>query len=267
VPLPHQRFSDRFGGRPIPDPVRPDEVPDSAKVGLNHLVSELRDNALPSLTKMWIAAHEELRRIAPADGVSIVMFRSLILEAQWWEFYEVCEALVRVAKDQTQVVNRIEALFAAENLAYAMTDAGIVWRYSAPAKQTIKETEHLLVAAPDLAAPARQWRKAQAHLSKRPPDYENCVKDAVGALEGVARILTGKTGQTLTKILPDLARTVGMHKTLETAIDKLYAYRGDEQGVVHGATHTELANLAAEAEMILSWTAAAIIYFAKKKGR
>ena len=58
----------------------------------------------------------------------------------------------------------------------------------------------------ELVAPARQWRKAQEHLSKRPPDHENCVKDAVGALEGVARILTGKTGQTLSKILPDLAR-------------------------------------------------------------
>jgi hypothetical protein len=267
VPLPHQRFSDRFGGRPLPDPVKPDEVPDSAKVGLNQLISELRDIALPSLTKMWIAAHEELRRIAPEDKVSIGMFRSLILEAPWWEFYEVCEALVRVAKDQSEVVSRIEALFAAENLAYAMTDAGIVWRYSTPAKQTIEQAERLLVEDPELVAAARQWRKAQEHLSKRPPDYENCVKDAIGSLEGVARILTGKTGQTLSRILPDLARRVGMHKTLETAIDKLYAYRGDEEGVAHGATSTELANLAAEAEMILSWTAGAIVYFTKKNGR
>jgi hypothetical protein len=120
---------------------------------------------------------------------------------------------------------------------------------------------------PELVAAARQWRKAQEHLSKRPPDYENCVKDAIGSLEGVARILTGKTGQTLSRILPDLARRVGMHKTLETAIDKLYAYRGDEEGVAHGATSTELANLAAEAEMILSWTAGAIVYFTKKNGR
>lgn len=267
MPLPHQRFSDRFGGRPTPEPVKPDEVTDSAKVGLNQLVSELRDNALPSLTKMWIATNEELRRIAPEGGVSIGMFRSLILEAQWWEFYEVCEALVKVAKDQSEVITRIEALFAAENLAYAMTDTGITWRYSSPAKETVEEAERLLVETPELVAPARQWRKAQEHLSKRPPDHENCVKDAVGALEGVARILTGKTGQTLSKILPGLAGRVGMHKTLETAIDKLYAYRGDEQGVAHGATNTELANLAAEAEMVLYWTAGAIVYFAKKRGR
>jgi hypothetical protein len=74
---------------------------------------------------MWIATNEELRRIPPEGGVSIGMFRSLILEAQWWEFYEVCEALVKVAKDQSEVITRIEALFAAENLAYAMTDTGI----------------------------------------------------------------------------------------------------------------------------------------------
>lgn len=267
MPLPQQRFSDRFGGRPATEPVKPDEVPDSARVGLNQLVSQLRDNALPSLTKMWIAANEELRKVAPEGGISIGMFRSLIHEAQWWEYYEICEALVRVATNQSEVANRIEALFAAENLAYAMTENGIIWRYSNPAKETVDEAERLLVDDPKLAAPARQWRKAQEHLSKRPPDHENCVKDAVGALEGVARILTGKTGQTLSRILPELAARAGMHKTLEIAIDKLYAYRGDEHGVAHGATNTELANLAAEAEMVLYWAGGAIVYFAKKKKR
>jgi len=263
MPIPNQRFSDRFGGRPKPEPVKPDELPDSAKIGLVQLIGELRDKALPSLTKMMIAVNNELRR-RPPERAEFPMLRDLVLEAQWWEFYEICEALVKAAQDQTQVVNRIEALFADESLAYAMTENGITWRYSSPAKEEVEAAERLLVEAPEFAATARQWRKAQEHLSKRPPDHENCVKDAVGALEGVARILTGKTGQTLSKILPDLAKTVGMHKTLETAIDKLYAYRGDEQGVAHGATNTELSNLAAEAEMVLYWTAGAIVYFAKK---
>jgi hypothetical protein len=264
MPLPAQRFSGRFQVRPLPQPVKPDEVTDSAKVGLNRLVSELRDNALPSLTRMWKAVNDELGRIAPG-GLHEGMFRSLVLEAKWYEFYEICEALAKVAKNPSEVVGRIEALLAAENLAYAMTENGITWRYSNPAKAKIEEAERLLVQSPELAAPARQWRKAQEHLSKRPPDHENCVKDAIGALEGVARILTGRKGEPLSVILPDLARSARMHKTLETAIGKLYAYRGDEQGVAHGATNAEPSNLAAEAEMVLHWTAGTIVYFSKKE--
>jgi hypothetical protein len=265
VPFPNQRFSDRFHVRPKPEPVSPDQVPDSAKVGLIQLVTELRDSALPSLTKMWTAINEEIRKIPPEGGVAIGMLRTLILEGRWWEFYEICEALVKVAKDEVQVVARIEALFATESLAYAMTKDGITWRYAAPAREAVEEAGRLLVEVPELRAPAQQWRKAQQHLSKRPPDHENCVKDAVGALEGVARILTGKKAATLSMILPDLAKKVGMHKALEKAIDKLYAYRGDEEGVAHGATSVESANLAAEAEMVLHWTAGAIVYFAKKR--
>ena len=75
VPLPHLRFSERFGGRPTPEPVKPDEVTDSAKVGLSQLVSELRDNALPSLTKMWIASQRGNPQNPCRSGVSIGMFR------------------------------------------------------------------------------------------------------------------------------------------------------------------------------------------------
>jgi hypothetical protein len=54
-----------------------------------------------------------------------------------------------------------------------------------------------------------------------------------------------------------------MHPVLAGMVDKLYAYRGDEQAVAHGATQ-EPKDLLAEAEFVLHVSAAVITYLAKK---
>ena len=61
------------------------------------------------------------------------------------------------------------------------------------------------------------------------------------------------------------ARQIDMHPILGQMVGKLYAYRGDEQAVAHGATR-DLQDLTAEAELILHLSAALIIYFLKKHG-
>jgi hypothetical protein len=95
------------------------------------------------------------------------------------------------------------------------------------------------------------------------PDSENCIKDAVGAVEGVGRILSGRGKETLSKIITPFAKEVGIHPTLASIVDKLYAYRGDEQAVAHGAIR-ELVATPVDAELVLSLSAALIVYFAKK---
>ncbi len=230
-------------------------------------MGELRRGPLGSLTAFWRESLEAMgERPPPAGVVSFEMVRQFVYNEPWWKFYRLTEALVMVAVDKPAVIRRIDELFTRENLPYAMTPTGIDWRYSAPARQAIDEAERLLNATPELRGPAQQWQKAQGHLSKLPPDPENCVKDAIGALEGVARIISGRERDILSKILPELAPSMGMSALLKSAVDKLYAYRGDEQGVAHGLTGQSV-DLAAEAEMVLHWTAATITYFVRKKSR
>jgi hypothetical protein len=114
-----------------------------------------------------------------------------------------------------------------------------------------------------LRGPAQQWEKAVAHLSARPPDSENCIKDAIGAVEGAARILSRREEETLSKIILPFAKEIDIHPTLAVMIDKLYAYRGDEQAVARGATKT-LKATPADAELVLHISASVIVYFTKK---
>jgi hypothetical protein len=127
----------------------------------------------------------------------------------------------------------------------------------------MEQAASLLVTEERFRGPAEQWEKARTHLNKRPPDAENCVKDAIGALEGTARIITGQKSKTLGDLTRPIADQLGFHPTLGGAMSKLYGFRGDEPGIGHGATEPSR-GLIEEAEMVLHWSAAAIAFLVKK---
>ncbi|TGM60593.1 hypothetical protein EHQ94_08610 [Leptospira meyeri] len=93
-------------------------------------------------------------------------------------------------------------------------------------------------------------------------DYTNTVKESFCALEALLHIQTGinsssNFNEALRKITGnELGK---MPKIIALAIEKLYAYRGDAQGVAHAAP-TGSKILSNEAELILSLIAATITY-------
>ena len=199
--IPSEPFSTRFGARPpIPRP-EPNTVPDSVRVKLIPLIDELRTAELPGATSLGPALCEVIGRLPPRPSGDMQMIRWLFREVEWWEVYDLCEALVRLARKPEVVAERIEALFAEENLPDAMTQNGIEWRFSAPAQSVIKEAENALLVDEELRGPAEQWQKARSHLAAMPPDSENCIKDAIGALEGAACILSGQEGEMLSSLI------------------------------------------------------------------
>lgn len=146
-----------------------------------------------------------------------------------------------------------------------MTSSGIQWRLGVPATASVEEARTAL-SAPGSEGPAQQWEKARGHLAKRPPDCENSIKDAVGALEGAARILARRPSDTLGQVIKAFGPQLGVHPALTLAIGNLYGYRGDEQAVAHGATQARK-DLLPEAELVLHWSAAAIVYLIAKQQR
>ena len=79
----------------------------------------------------------------------------------------------------------------------------------------------------------------------------------------MARILGNKPSGTLGQIIKPLAAQLGMHAALANAVSNIYGYRGDEQAIAHGAT-SALSDIIAEAELVLHWCAATMVYMVKK---
>jgi AbiJ N-terminal domain 4 len=84
-------------------------------------------------------------------------------------------------------------------------------------------------------AGAHTHLKSALHLlGKRPvPDYRNAVKEAISAVESVAKRLSQNESQGLASALDELAKQVPIHGALKSAFVKLYGYTSDTDGVRH----------------------------------
>jgi hypothetical protein len=148
---------------------------EAVRVKIIPVIDGLRGSNLSGAYSLGPALYEAIGRIAPAPTGDMPMIRTLFREAEWWEVNDLCEAFVRQSRFPEATVTAIEALFAAENLPYAMTEDGIVWRFSAPASEVLRHCDCSSTTR-RFARPPQQWQKALAHLSERPPDTENCIK-------------------------------------------------------------------------------------------
>ena len=130
----------------------------------------------------------------------------------------------------------------------------------------IKEVR-ILLKEPEFKGADIQFEKAIKAINARPnPDVENCIKDAVGAIESVGRIIVGNEKALLDDIIKDMTRKGVIPKPLDQAIQKIYAYRGDQPGVAHGLVGISEVTID-EAEFVLAMSAATIIYLVKKRGK
>ena len=79
------------------------------------------------------------------------------------------------------------------------------------------------------------FKKALSFLSDREkPDYKNCIKESISAVESICQIIIGKDSATLGKALKVLeGKGVVLHSALKNAFSSLYGYTSDEGGIRH----------------------------------
>jgi hypothetical protein len=196
---------------------------------------------------------------------------TLIKTCEWWRFYDICELFLRFVNSRYSETAFSELQ---EKLNKILTDDGMRWEFRngivVPRRENaiardIDQAQRLLNRS-GFEGPNAQFAKAINHMSARPkPDTENCIKDAIGAVEGVAILLVDERNGTLSKLLKSERAKENIHPTIIGALDKIYAYRGDEDGVAHAMIDPEGAGRQ-EAEWILGISASTIIYLASVFG-
>lgn len=195
------------------------EFPETARVGLLHLLMELLEK---QFIAGWIPLARELRRIArlsPVDydnskASSIQQAKrdaeAALIDLAWDKVYDFCERLhhhlsqevgyynhnydgyevtTSKAEVQTYVEDELQRLFTEEELAFEFAE-GLVRRRGR--KHTVDQTTRaqVVLGDPRLANARRHYDKAmQFFRSPSKPDYENCVKEAVCAVEAAGKVL------------------------------------------------------------------------------
>jgi hypothetical protein len=194
---------------------------------------------------------------------------ALLAKLQWDRFCEAVEQIyehIPKAATKRSLQKGLNTVFARNGFGYEMRNGQLERIGALTHDEAVAEARSILRDS-DLKGPAEQFRKAQSFYHARPtPDCANAVKEAIGAVEGLARILVGDPSILLSKVPTLLSRTKGTHPALADLIVKLYGYRGDADGAAHGATGVRPVPLE-EAEFVLGISASCIVYLARLYGR
>lgn len=88
-------------------------------------------------------------------------------------------------------------------------------------------------------ATGRAWAKAQ-HLLTSGHDYANAIKEAVGAVEALARIVVAKPVATLGEAIKELRAADRIEAPLLKGVEELWGWTSGEPGVRHAALEEPL---------------------------
>lgn len=215
--------------------------------------------------KPWI--YRVLDREAPRNpmgGPWAFYIPRVMEDAQWWQFYDILELLLRLIDNS---YGRETGLSFHADVNGILQKEGVPWRVNAnkvtrdrpaPIQQQISAANALL-SNPRYAQVDEQFRKAIDFLDRRPnPDLPNAVKDAVGAIEGLARIISNSSSGNLNALINDQPIRDRIHPALRQSIEKLYAYRGDVGGAAHSNVSAhEVSD--EDAEFVIGMTASTLI--------
>lgn len=268
-------FSKRYRLRPTPEGLMYEDVSERARVGLYHIVEQFfyreHQNAYYDLyKKICVALRIPRDRSVDNDYHASKTLEMLVMNCEWWQFYDICEVMWQILEypwgNKDELSEQVNTLFKEERLGFEIRDGKVEKVGSGFIDAKIGEARYLLK-EPEFKGADEQFEKAIKHLNVRPnPDVENCIKDAVAAIESVGRIIVNDEKALLDDIIKDMTRKGIIPKPLDQSIQKIYAYRGDQPGVAHGLVGASKVTFD-EAEFVLAMSAAIIIYLVKKRSK
>lgn len=193
--------------------------------------------------------------------------QDLVYGCDWYKGYDVIEAIHAAMlrhdrdchrADASRFAAQLNSYFLEEGIGWQLVDGQILSRGTEAFESVVANAEEALAKSGRPTA-AGHVHEALQDLSRRPkPDLGGAVYHSMGALEAVARDLSGDAKATLGEVLK---RHPMLPKPLDTALSLLWGYASNEAR--HVKEGRELNR--EEAELIVGLAAVAATYLAKKR--
>ena len=110
---------------------------------------------------------------------------------------------------------------------------------------------------PRYSAVKAGWDKSHLLLAAEPPDFSNAAKEAIGAVEQMARIVTGRGSATLGDAVKELRNSGRVPAPLLKGVEEIWGVTSEVPGVRHGSATMSLVD-AGTARYIIAQAGAAI---------
>jgi hypothetical protein len=265
-----------------------EDAPEKLRIGLWNLIQDyVSKGNLPSHQSLYFQITSWLRirreeNIGYFEEIEYLILKKL----KWYELFDLIEYLYKLVVlhdyDESQQCWRdfpervgeirytytidINKLFEGENIGWRLKK-GQLERIGPEFLETevIQKTKDILKNQL-FTGPNNQFNKAIRFLSNLPePDLENCVKEAVGALEGIVRLLLNDQTVSLGEAVDKLVAMGKVIKPLDKIFHGLYGFASDQPGVRHGAPKPSNMTVQ-EASFVLYCSAVCILFLCETFG-
>lgn len=143
-----------------------------------------------------------------------------------------------------------------ELYADVLLDLKRIQRHAPSSKNWGKANDAL---ADELAPIRAQWLKAKNFIYSATPDFENSVKESIGAVESCLMVLLNEPNGTLGKII----KRANLDPDIERLVSQAYGSLSNKAFVRHGGTVAS-GLTKEEADFFLEFAATTIVYLTKK---
>lgn len=109
----------------------------------------------------------------------------------------------------------------------------------------------VLLGAPRYAGPLEHWNRSTSAAAAANPDWMSAAREAVSAVEALAKTVTGMHSATLGDCLKELRGSGRVHPGVVKAIEGVWGFANTTPGLRHGS-QTSLTISRAEAEFVIS---------------
>lgn len=222
-------FSKRYGYSQKPAVSTSDLVREDAPEGVRVGFLSLFEKSLGPRVLREIAC-KVLRRRPDPNNWSLYPnvwqeVEDLVYGAPWPKFYDIVEAVLGLLNvdELRQAVEQLNDLFAEEQLAWHVIGTQVVLRTGDATDAIVEYAEEGLGESGRTTA-ASELRKAVRALSRRPdPDTRDAIRWALGAMEALARDITGDRNATLGSILSKKGDAL-LSPPLPAAFEMIWGY-------------------------------------------
>lgn len=201
--------------------------------------------------KVFEKIHEAIMQATYNEVLDLIQYVCLWIES-------------RLCREKGIVFNSLNEIFEKESIGYRFVGKSI-----APItdKQEMSAIEEACNSP--IEGCRKQIQKAVAFLSDRQnPDYKNCIKESISAVESICQVIVGDEKATLGDALKQLEkRGLSIHPCLKTAFSKLYGYTTDQGGIRHAEGMLESNVTFEEAKFMLVSCSAFINYLIAEYGK
>jgi len=255
-------FSKRLGlgsnkGLPIYN-----DAPKGLRIGLWNLIEDLVDHkilptALPNYetlyNKLTAAFHLERTKLSYYDVELEAMVLNLFA---WNEVFDVIQFLftevyyysydeqenewmifpAKFSDARYQYTIKVNSILSTENIGWKLKSGFLERSGNETLDSEVLIKARKLLSNPAYQGPNEQFNSALKFFNQRPaPDKVNCIKEAVGALEGLARVLLKDPTVTLGKATDIFVKKGIIKKPFDRTFHALFGYASEMPGARHGA--------------------------------